>query len=400
MSSKISSKNWPTEKLGEVISIIESGKRPKGGATSVGIPSLGVENITGQNSFRLGNLKYIPENFYKSLTKGKINIGDILIAKDGATTGKIAYVSDNFPFTKSAINEHIFILRGKEHLIVQKFLFYFLFSPTGQYQILKTKHGAAQGGIDQSFVNFVKITLPSIKVQHQIVERLDVIRKAQELNDKQIALADELFQSLLHRELDPKGKNWELKKIGEISQVNPRTNLDLNKDNIKYVEMAAIDEKLKEIRYFLERPMDKISSGAPRFRDNDVIFARITPCTENGKIALVKNCHEVCAGSTEFHVLRAKQNKLSPHFLFYCLISSKVRNMAVASMSGSTGRQRVPAEFFHYLKISLPPLQTQREIVRKLQAVQDYKKKLIDQKQKLQELFDCCLNKMMNGEYV
>lgn len=164
--------------------------------------------------------------------------------------------------------------------------------------------------------------------------------------------------------------------------------------------MAAIDENLKEIKYFIDRPIDKISSGAPKFKDNDVIFARITPCTENGKIAFVENSNEICAGSTEFHVLRVKKDVLEPRFLFYYLIRPIIRNMAVANMIGTTGRQRVPAEFFHYLKISLPPLETQRQIVEKLQAAQDYKKKLLEQNQKLQELLASCLDKAMKGELV
>jgi type I restriction enzyme S subunit len=250
--------------------------------------------------------------------------------------------------------------------------------------------------LKKEHIEKVEIPIPPLETQRQIVERLDAIRKAQELNDKQISLAEELFQSLLHRELDPKGKNWEIKRLGEVCEVNPKISPDLNRDKVKYVEMAAIDENLKQIKYFLERPISKISSGTPKFVNNDVIFARITPCTENGKVAFVENCESVCAGSTELHVLRAKQNELLPRFLFYCLIIPRVKDLAVASMTGSTGRQRVPAEFFHYLKIPHPPLETQHQIVEKLQAVQGYKRKLLRQKEFLSELFQSVLHQELD----
>jgi len=265
-------------------------------------------------------------------------------------------------------------------------------------EILKYKTGVAIFNVGPSHIKRIKIPLPPIKIQQKIVERLDAIKKAQELNYKQIELSEELFQSLLHRELDQKGKNWEVKKLIEICEINPQTMLNKKIDKVKYVEMAAIDENLKTIKYYLDRPINKISSGAPRFTNNDIIFARITPCTENGKIAFVDNCKDICAGSTELHVLRPKKDKILPHFLFYFIITPKIRNMAVASMIGSTGRQRVPAEFFHYLKIPLPPIETQQKIVEKLSAIQEYKKKLLEQKQKLQELFESVLNKSFKCE--
>ena len=128
--------NYPTKKLGEVISVIESGRRPKGGAVSVGVPSLGVEHMNDNGSFKLGEIKYIPENFYQELRAGIIKRYDVLIAKDGATTGKVSLVDDNFPFEKAAVNEHIFIVRGQPKLILQKFIFYFLFGSKGNNQII------------------------------------------------------------------------------------------------------------------------------------------------------------------------------------------------------------------------------------------------------------------------
>ncbi len=393
---------WPTKKLGELLISNDTG--------IWGDPIHNDEKgilILRSTNFENDGLLNFNDIAKRNIPKGKIeNLqlqdGDILLEKSGGgpeqPVGRVTYfvAPDNQIYTFANFIQR---LRPKQEVINSRFLFHCLFY---LYKIGITLRLQSQTtGIRNLNLNLylkTKITIPSLHIQHQIVQRLDAIKKAQELNDKQISLADELFQSLLQRELESKEKNWEEKRLGEVCEINPKTSLNFKKNRIKYVEMAAIDESLKEIKYFLERPIDKISSGAPRFKDNDVIFARITPCTENGKIAFVENCNEVYAGSTELHVLRAKQDKLLSRFVFYCLMRPRIKDMAVASMIGTTGRQRVPKEFFNYLKIPLPPLQIQIQIVAKLQAAQDYKKKLLEQKQKLQELFASCLDKAMKGE--
>jgi restriction endonuclease S subunit len=194
-------KNWEVKKLGDVIDVIESGSRPKGGAVSFGIPSLGVEHINDNGPFNIDKIKYIPSDFFKNLKRGKIKKLDILIAKDGATTGKTVIVDNDFPFNEAAVNEHLFIIRGNPKIIFQRFLFYTLFESRGKKQILKTKHGAAQGGIDQSFVNFVKIPLPPLETQQKIVEKLSAVQEYKKKLVEQREKLKELFESVLHKSM-------------------------------------------------------------------------------------------------------------------------------------------------------------------------------------------------------
>lgn len=327
-----------------------------------------------------------------------IKAGQLLLSRIDARNGAFGIVSEELDHSIVTGSFWVFDINRKQ--IIPEYLQYFVRQREFFRKLERLSFGTTnRRNLDEKAFLKYKIKIPPLSVQQKIVERLDTIRKAQELSEKQISLANELFQSLLHQELKPK-KIWWVKKLREVCEVNPKTNLDLSKEKVKYVEMAAIDKDLKEIQYFLDRPTDKVSSGASKFRNGDVIFARITPCTENGKVALVEDCNKACAGSTELHVLRAKQKEILPHFLFYYLTIPRIKNMAVESMTGSTGRQRVPAEFFSYLKISLPPLKTQRQIVEKLTTVQDYKKKLLKKKELFQELFESTLNKAMNGELV
>nr|WED70069.1 hypothetical protein PJ912_12575 [Pectobacterium colocasium] len=147
------------DSLSTVIAALESGKRPKGGVSSATgtVPSLGGEHLNNDGGFRLGNLKYIDEEFFTNLKSGIVRKNDILIVKDGATTGKVSYVSSDFPFERAAINEHLFALTVDSAIAHPRYVFSFLKSPQGQKEILKDFRGAAIGGISRGFAKLAKI---------------------------------------------------------------------------------------------------------------------------------------------------------------------------------------------------------------------------------------------------
>jgi type I restriction enzyme S subunit len=201
--------NWKWVKLKDVLTSLESGKRPKGGAVENGIPSIGGEHLNNDGSFNFHKMKYIPEDFYKTMKKGKIQINDILVVKDGATTGKVSFVSKEFPYKKAAVNEHIFILRVKNSF-VSKYVFWFLFSPVGQKEILQNFGGAAQGGINRRFVENVNIPIPvtkndrlDLRRQILIAEYLDSIhnkvKQIEELQKLQLEKFKQLKESILSK---------------------------------------------------------------------------------------------------------------------------------------------------------------------------------------------------------
>ena len=97
-------------KLADVVKELESGARPKGGVSSETgtIPSLGAEHLSEDGGFNFHKNKFITNEFFNRLKAGKVKCNDILIVKDGATTGKISYVQKDFPFSNAAINEHVF----------------------------------------------------------------------------------------------------------------------------------------------------------------------------------------------------------------------------------------------------------------------------------------------------
>lgn len=182
-----------TDILKNQIICIESGSRGKGGALTEGIPSVGAEHLQGDGliTWNPNKMKYISPVFFKSLKSGILQKGDVLIVKDGATTGKVAYVSQ-LP-SCAAINEHVFLLRSKPTLY-SKFLFYYLQSPVGNHKVMKYYHGATVGGISKNIVN-LEIPLPPLDEQRRIAAVLDKVSGLIAKRRQQLEMLDEMVKA-------------------------------------------------------------------------------------------------------------------------------------------------------------------------------------------------------------
>ncbi|WP_208425616.1 restriction endonuclease subunit S [Salinibacter sp.] len=162
-------------------------------------------------------------------------------------------------------------------------------------------------------------------------------------------------------------EDWEMVAGNEVYDANPtRYGAD---GEVDYIEMDALKTDLPDPKYVGRR--DPSDYSGQMFASGDTLFAQITPCTENGKAALVPELRsEVGIGSTEFIVLSPNRAKILPDYLYYLSKSHPVHNYAVSRMRGSTGRQRVPVDVFRKeLQIPLPPLPEQRKIASVLHAV-------------------------------
>ena len=160
---------------------------------------------------------------------------------------------------------------------------------------------------------------------------------------------------------------WPKGPVSALAIVNPRYSMRKGHD-YPFVEMASVGENFTGILQIAARSLE--GSGLSRFRAGDTLFAKITPCPENGKIAFVVSLPgAVGLGSTEFIVLSPRPDTI-PRFLFHLACSHAVRGRAAARMEGSTGRQRVPEEVFtKRLLVPLPAPNEQADIARILDAV-------------------------------
>lgn len=164
---------------------------------------------------------------------------------------------------------------------------------------------------------------------------------------------------------------WAWARLGDVCEVNPATDIShLSRDDtVAFVPMAAVAELSNQVDTSRRRPLHEVVTGFTRFAPGDVLFAKITPCMENGKIALVPEVAEgVAFGSTEFHVLRCGSG-VEPPFIRHFLAQQRFRDFARGAMSGAVGQQRVPAEFVRDAPIPLPSSGEQARIVTELKTL-------------------------------
>ncbi len=368
---------WELISLKEVLLSLESGKRPKGGVSNIdsGVVSIGGEHIDESGGLKFESIKYIPEDFFNTLSKGIVQEKDILVVKDGATTGKVAIIK-KLPFEKATINEHVFLLRVDEDKILPEFLFYTLWTDFGQKQILNNKKGAAQGGISRDFVENVYIPVPHLEIQKQIVERLDkqqaVIEKAKEMEKAIIdaGIDDAIFEG-----------DWEWVELGEVVEINPETRNPSNNPNEKfiYIDISSVDGDSGKIREFKIIKGKEAPTRARRIiRLNDVIVSTVRPYLKGFTIIKDKNLdNQIC--STGFAVLRST-NQILPEYLFFFVRSNLFLKQIIGNMQGSN-YPAVSNEDIKYSKIPLPPLEKQQEIV----AFLDTQFKTLEHIRKLKE---------------
>jgi len=217
---------------------------------------------------------------------------------------------------------------------------------------------------------------------------------------------------------------WEIKPISEACTVNPskREIKDLPVDiEVSFVPMPYVSEKGKIEQTDIKKLSD-VKNGFTYFRDGDVIVAKITPCFENGKKAVAENLKNgIGFGSTEFHVLRAKDGVL-PKWLYFAVSRNEFRQYSKMRMTGAVGQKRVPKTVFDEQLVPVPTEDEQQLIVDELEtqftrldatisSLQAVKKKLdVYRKSVLNSLIDnklnnqVCLvdisNKITDGEHL
>ena len=152
-------------------------------------------------------------------------------------------------------------------------------------------------------------------------------------------------------------ETWQTHKISDIFDINPgHKGISIRDDmDVTFLPMEKVQEEVGIIDTSIVRKYSEVKNGYTKFIEGDVVFAKITPCMENGKIALVSGLkNKIGCGTTEFHVFREKQKGLAK-YLFYFLLRDDIRELARQSFQGTSGHLRVPKDFFESLDFPLPP---------------------------------------------
>ena len=338
-----------TVKLGDIA--IEAKSSNKGDKT--GIRIVGLEHLTPSN-VTLSSWSEDTENtFTKEFSKG-----DVLFGRRRAYLKKAAVA----PFDGICSGD-ITVIRAIEgkvdpdllpFIIQNDFLFEFAVGKSA---------GSLSPRVKWTHLKEFAIELPSMPAQSKLAETLWSINETKNAYEDLINKTDELVKSQfieMFGELGKDDKGWGLTTIGECCELNPKRPRDINDELlVSFVPMPAVSEDGK-IDCSDIKPYKEVRKGFTYFAENDVLFAKITPCMENGKGAVAKGLEGgIGSGSTEFHVLRPIIGKSNPYWLYILTMFESFRVGARKVMTGTGGQLRVPIGYLNDYPISLPPIESQ-----------------------------------------
>ena len=267
------------------------------------------------------------------------------------------------------LSSSVAIVRPNRTVLDPHFLLYWSKGPMFQSALFGIRGGVAQGYVSLEMLRSLPAPCLPLPMQRRIAGILSAYDELMENSQRRIRILEAMARALYcewfvhfrfpgHEKLPRVGSplgdipiGWELKRVPECVQVNPR--VVVPRDGEKpFVPMGCLSNDSMLITDIESR---EGNSGA-KFQNGDTLFARITPCLENGKTGFVQflpDAQPVAFGSTEFIVLRSRT--LTPEFVYCLARSDEFRGVAIKSMSGATGRQRVQEQCFDDFQITEPP---------------------------------------------
>ncbi len=421
----------PTELLGKIPGtwqyvnakdniLLESGQRPSDFVTDNpnDIPSLGGENISSDGFISLENIRYISKDYFSRAKKGFLLKDDIIINKDGANTGKVAFIN-NLPLNNCLINEHLFTIRNTGEFD-QQFLFYFLLSRYGQRQIQSRIIGSAQPGFGNGFIKGIYIPKPSISEQTAIASILSAVDNsilaAKETIKKAERLKKTLMQNLLTGKLKPNStwrtedefylhdkfgklpKDWNVKKVKEFAiQVTDGEHVTPERSGKGFYLLSARNIKngsleLADVDYVTEEVLVNIHKRC-KPEENDLLIS----CSGTiGNVCRVPS-NFTCGMVRSVAIIKYNHNEINPLF-FELLFQSTILQRQIKISVSSAVQPNLFQNAINKLLVILPPLKEQKEISYKLESMV----RLISHKdfklQKLERLKKSLMQNLLTGK--
>lgn len=357
------------------------------GRESLQFPFIKVSDMNKTNGYYIESAKNtVDESILAKLRAHTYPVETIIFPKVG---GAIATNKKRILAQDSIFDNNIMgIVINPESFIEVKWLFYFLLT----IDLMDLAHSGPLPSIRQSTINQLEIPVPfpsnpdkSRQIQSLLLARIEQVlfelTEARRLHDKIVADTNRLMDAVLAEvyptteERLPKG--WGFVLLSDICPINPTRPRNLTQSDetmTSFVPMAAVDEREGRIMDLQARPFGEVKRGYTYFEENDVLFAKITPCMENGKVAIARGLiNGFGFGSTEFHVLRPT-NRILPEWIYYFVRREAFHQEAKTKFRGAVGQQRVPQDFLetHLIPVPFPDnseksLAIQQQIVTRVQ---------------------------------
>ena len=305
---------------------------------------------------RLGNIKYHNEEI--PVRKRILESGDVLLNATGnGTLGRCCVFicpSDNNTYINDG---HVIALSTDRAVILPEVLNTYLSLNDTQAEIYRQYVTGSTNQVDIVFSDIKKMKVPVPSMDEQILF-VEVLKQA---DKSKFGDFKSQFIEMFGNPLSLNQKN-ELKRLGECCILNPRRpNIALcDTDKVSFIPMPAVSEDGYLVD-MTDEEYGKVKKSFTYFENNDVLFAKITPCMENGKGAIVHGLtNGIGMGSTEFHVLRPINGISSPYWLLALTRMPIFRERAAKNMSGTGGQKRVSASYLDHFMVGLPAIEEQR----------------------------------------
>ena len=355
---------WKPAVLGDV-AIVQSGFAFKSRDwRSQGIPVVRIQNVRG-GRVDLSNCLYVEPAVAEAAPRAQLARGDVLITMSGEI-GSIGVVRTDDQLLLNQRVGRLSLRAGAPASL--SFLSYVLQSPKLKQTMEVIAYGAAQPNISPSLISSLPILLPPMHAQNKIAGFLTAIADLIEINRRRVEVLEEMARAiyrewfvrfrypghedvpLVESPLGPLPDGWAALPASDALDINPKGQLTRGV-RCRQMTMGDLDERTLNC----EPGGWKDSPSGSRFQNGDTLFARITPCLENGKTGFMQALAqgEAACGSTEFIVLRGRL--VGPGFTYLLARSDSFRGHAISSMSGASGRQRVRNECFDSFLVATPP---------------------------------------------
>lgn len=382
-----------------------------------GVLSISPSNIIGgRTSFTHGT--YITRQKYEESPEIKIYEDDILLVKTGSTYGKIALVKNLKE--DATLNPQVVVFKRLKSPAA--FLAYIMQSDIVQNQIEETIVGGAIPTLSQKVVLSYKIPLPTPREQlaianvlsdtdaliiaiEQLIAKKKDIKTAtmQQLLTGRTRLAqfakqpNETLKGYKTSELGMIPEDWEAKPFGELFESSLHRRTMRKEDIVSFVGMQDVSENAQLIEQS-QLSFSEVKGGFTYFEKGDVLVAKITPCFENGK-----GCHteslltDIGFGSTEFHVLRAKNSSHSK-FIYYWTTNTNLRKVLESEMVGSAGHRRVPLSAIQNYLIPCPQTKIEQTAIATILSDMDDELEALEQKlAKVRDIKQGMMQQLLTG---
>ena len=378
-----------------------------------GIPFLRVQNLQTDGELSLDDCVYINKETHNGLlARSQVAEGDLLVKITGV--GRMAVASVAPQGFVGNTNQHMVVIKTGDPEL-SKYLARYLNLDIVEKVASRHSTGGTRPALDYPSlknipviegIDFSKIdeAISSKKqkenesqqlidsIDSYLLEELDVVLPEikTDLESRQFIIN----RSSLEGRLDPSvykdgiklvSEKYDNVKLSSCAWINPNTSFK-GKDaetTISFIPMEVIDECYSEVTSMLEKTIGE-SSGFTRFQNGDLLWAKITPCMQNGKSVVVRGLtNGLGCGSTEFFVIRPRTSQLSIDYLQALLHMKAIRKTAMLYFGGSAGQQRVSVNFLENFNVPLPPIEKQKEIAHHVAELRQ-KAKALQQEGRLQ----------------